>query len=67
MDLLAVLSPAGVRRSLIHAAAEAGSAGPGRPLPALAPEVADRVLARLAGASLLTFSVDGSAVPRTGW
>ena len=37
-------------------------AGPGGGLPALAPEVADRALARLAGASLLTFSVDGSAV-----
>ena len=36
-------------------------AGMGR-LPALAPEVVDRVLARLAGASLLTFSVDGSGV-----
>ena len=36
-------------------------AGTGR-LPALAPEVADRVLGRLAGASLLTFSVDGSGV-----
>jgi tetratricopeptide (TPR) repeat protein len=31
-------------------------------MPALAPEVADRVLARLAGVSLLTFSLDGSAV-----
>ena len=41
-----------------------GQGLPGRdgPLPALAPEVVDRVLARLAGASLLTFSVDGSAV-----
>ena len=62
MDLLAVLSAAGVRRSLIHAAAREGLAGREGPLPALAPEVADRVLARLAGASLLTFSVDGSAV-----
>ena len=62
MDLLAVLSPAGVRRSLVHAAAEAGLPGRDGPVPALAPEVADRVLARLAGASLLTFSLDGSAV-----
>ena len=30
MDLLAVLSAAGVRRSLVHAAARAGPAGPGR-------------------------------------
>jgi tetratricopeptide (TPR) repeat protein len=37
---------------------------PGRdePVPVLAPEIADRVLARLAGASLLTFSLDGSTV-----
>ena len=62
MDLLAVLSAAGVRRSLVHAAAGEGLAGRAGPLPALAPEVADRVLARLAGASLLTFSLDGSAV-----
>ena len=62
MDLVAVLSAAGVRRSLIHVAAREGLAGRDGPVPALAPEVADRVLARLAGASLLTFSVDGSAV-----
>ena len=62
MDLVAVLSAAGVRRSLIHAAARDGLAGREGPVPALEPEVADRVLARLAGVSLLTFSVDGSAV-----
>ena len=62
MDLVAVLSAAGVRRSLIDAAAREGLTDRDGPLPALAPEVADRVLARLAGASLLTFSVDGSAV-----
>jgi hypothetical protein len=62
MDLVAVLSAAGVRRSLIHAAARAGLADREGPVPALEPEVADRVLARLAGVSLLTFSVDGSAV-----
>ena len=62
MDLVAVLSAAGVRRSLIHAAAREGLPDREGPVPALEPEVADRVLARLAGASLLTFSVDGSAV-----
>ena len=62
MDLLAVLSAAGVSRSLVHAAA--GQRLPGRdgPLAALASEEVDRVLARLAGTSLLTFSLDGSAV-----
>jgi tetratricopeptide (TPR) repeat protein len=62
MDLLAVLSATGVRRSLVHAAAEKGLPGRDGPLAALTPEAADRVLARLAGASLLTFSLDGSSV-----
>ena len=62
MDLVAALSAAGVSRSLVHAAAGEGLAGRGGPMPALAPEVADRVLGRLAGVSLLTFSVDGTAV-----
>ena len=62
MDLLAVLSAAGVRRSLIHAAAQKGLAGAEETLAGLPPEVVDRVLGRLAGASALTFSVDGSSV-----
>ena len=62
MDLVAVLSAAGVRRSLMHAAGRAGLAGKDGQVPALAAEIADQVLARLAGVSLLTFSVDGSAV-----
>ena len=62
MDLVAVLSAAGVRRSLVHAAGRAGLAGRDGRVPALAVERADQVLARLAGESLLTFSVDGSAV-----
>ena len=62
MALLAVLSAAGVRRALIHTAARKGLPGRDGPLPALTAEVMDRVLARLTGVSLLTFSVDGSAV-----
>jgi tetratricopeptide (TPR) repeat protein len=62
MDLVAVLSAAGVRRSLVDAAAREGLAGRDGPVPALEQEVTDRVLARLAGASLLTFSLDGAAV-----
>ena len=62
MGLLAVLSAAGVRRSLVHAAGREGLPGQDGPMLALEPEVVDRVLARLGGASLLTFSVDGSAV-----
>jgi tetratricopeptide (TPR) repeat protein len=62
MALLAVLSPAGVRRALVHEAGRQGVLKRGwrhRKLPA---DVVDRALARLAGASLLTFSVDGSSV-----
>ena len=62
MGLLAVLAPAGVRRVLLYEAAEQGGLtgdGQSGEVPA---EVADRALARLAGASLLNFSVDGSSV-----
>jgi len=62
MELLAVLSPAGVRRALVHEAARQGVVVKDRQAGELAPEVVDRALARLAGASLLTFSVDGSSV-----
>ena len=62
MELAAVLSPSGVGRDLVHAAALAGLPGRDGPLPAMTVEAADAVLARLAGASLLTFSVDGTVV-----
>jgi hypothetical protein len=62
MDLLAVLSAAGARRSLIHQAGREGLPGRARPLRGLGPEVVDGTLARLAGASLLTFSLDGATV-----
>jgi tetratricopeptide (TPR) repeat protein len=62
MDMLAVLSSSGVRRSMIHLSAASGLPGREGPLSAMTPEATDRVLARLAGVSLLTFSVDGSAV-----
>ena len=62
MGLLAVLSAAGVRRTLVHEAAGLGVLGGDGQVGALPAEVADRALARLAGASLLTFSVDGSSV-----
>ena len=58
MELMAVLSSSGVRRAVIHAAGQRGVlGGDGR-----AADVVDRALGRLAGVSLLTFSVDGSAV-----
>ena len=62
MELLAVLSAAGVRRTLVHEAARLGVLTGDEQAGELPAEVADRALARLAGASLLTFSVDGSSV-----
>jgi tetratricopeptide (TPR) repeat protein len=62
MELLAVLSPAGVRRTMIHAAGRHGVLGGDGQAGGQAAVMVDRALARLAGASLLTFSVDGSAV-----
>jgi tetratricopeptide (TPR) repeat protein len=62
MELLAVLSAAGVRRVLVHAAVRQGVLGKDGQAGELSAEVVDRALARLAGASLLTFSVDGSSV-----
>jgi hypothetical protein len=62
MELLAVLSPAGVHRTLVHAAARLGALGRDAQAGELTPDVVDWALARLAGASLLTFSVDGSSV-----
>ena len=62
MELLAVLSHAGVRRVLVYEAARSGVLARDGQAGGLAPEIADRALARLAGASLLTFSVDGSSV-----
>jgi tetratricopeptide (TPR) repeat protein len=61
MELLAVLSPGGVRRTMIHAAAQRGVLGGGQG-DGLRDDMTDRALARLAGASLLTFSVDGQAL-----
>ncbi len=62
MDLVSVLSAAGVPRALLHAAGQVGAlAGPEQP-GAVPPEVVDEALGRLAGSSLLTFSVDGGTV-----
>ena len=60
MNLLAVLSPAGVPRALLRDAAAKGLlADDGEALPG---EIADRALGQLAEASLLNFTVDGSAL-----
>jgi tetratricopeptide (TPR) repeat protein len=62
MDLLAVLSAAGVPRSLVYTAGQEGLPGRDRPVDGVGAEVVDGALARLAGASLLTFSLDGSSL-----
>jgi hypothetical protein len=70
MNLLALLSSAGVSRSFLHTAAGKGllvrnaASGPGPPaeVTATAAAAVDEVLAHLAQSSLLTFSLDGSAV-----
>jgi tetratricopeptide (TPR) repeat protein len=62
MELLAVLSPAGVRRALVYEAARQGTFARDGQAGELAAEAVDRALARLSGTSLLTFSVDDSSV-----
>jgi tetratricopeptide (TPR) repeat protein len=76
MGVIALLSPAGVPRDMLRAAAASGIfTGTGQPprqehgqragdagLAHVAPASADAVLARLADASLLSFSHDGSSV-----
>ena len=60
MGIMAVLSPAGVRRDLLHAAGKAGVlASGGRPVAA---DLVDRALEQLAGFSLLSFSLDGQTI-----
>ena len=63
MDLVSVLSAAGVPRAVLHAAGQAGalqrSTGQAG---GVAPEVVDEALGRLAGSSLLTFSTGGGTV-----
>ena len=60
MDLISVLSAAGVPRVLLHAAGQAGVLTAQGPESEVSTGVVDEVLGRLAGSSLLTFSVDGS-------
>ena len=68
MDLVAVLSAAGVPRAVLHAAGQAGVLGgleqAGGPEEAggVAAEVVDEAVGRLAGSSLLTFSTGGGTV-----
>jgi tetratricopeptide (TPR) repeat protein len=60
MEMMAVLSGAGVRRDLLHAAGQAGVLTSGRHRVAAA--LLDRALEQLADWSLLTFSLDGQTI-----
>ena len=62
MGLVSVLSAAGVPRALLHAAGRADALAGAEQAGAVSVEVVDEALGRLAGSSLLTFSVDGTAV-----
>ena len=62
INVISLLSEAGVSRPLLYAAAQTGLFGqPGRDT-VVAPGQVDEAIGRLAGASLLTFSVDDSTV-----
>jgi len=60
LEAVAVLSAAGVRRELLHAAGQARALGAGRHR--VAAEAVDQALAQLAERALLTPSIDGRAV-----
>jgi tetratricopeptide (TPR) repeat protein len=62
MDLASVLSAAGVPRAVLHAAGQAGALRRPGQVGAVPAEVVDEAVGRLAGSSLLTFSVDGTTV-----
>jgi tetratricopeptide (TPR) repeat protein len=62
MDLASVLSAAGVPRAVLHAAGQAGALSEQGQAGGVAAEVVDEAVGRLAGSSLLTFSVDGATV-----
>jgi tetratricopeptide (TPR) repeat protein len=62
MDLVSVLSAAGVPRAVLHAAGQAGALGEQGQAGGVPLEVVDEALGRLAGSSLLTFSTGGGTV-----
>jgi O-antigen/teichoic acid export membrane protein/tetratricopeptide (TPR) repeat protein len=60
MDLVSVLSPAGVTRELLYTAGQTGAIAVGRQPRKHSPDIVDGALSRLVGSSLLTFNIDGS-------
>ncbi len=61
MEIMSVLSAAGVRRELLHAAGRVGALAGGSGA-TMAADAVDRALARLAERSLLTFSLGGQTI-----
>ena len=62
MEVLSMLSAAGVRRDLLHAAGHAGALAGGGSGTRLGAAVVDEALGRLAEGSLLAFSLNGQTV-----
>jgi tetratricopeptide (TPR) repeat protein len=62
MEVIAVLSAAGVRRDLLYAAGAAGVLANGGQEAEVSADLVDRSLGQLAVRSLLTFSLDGQTV-----
>ena len=63
MDVVSVLSAAGVPRAVLYAAGQAGALKRGKIRRVkVGPEVVDEAVGRLAGSSLLTFSTGGTTV-----
>jgi tetratricopeptide (TPR) repeat protein len=62
INVVALLSAAGVSRALLYAAGQQGLLQPSGARTAAGPQSIDEALGRLASASVLTFSVDGATV-----
>ena len=62
MEIMSVLSVAGLRRTLLYIAGQAGMLAVGTSEVEVSAEVVDSALAQLAERSLLTFSVEGETV-----
>jgi tetratricopeptide (TPR) repeat protein len=62
MELMSVLSPAGTPRTLLYAASQGAALRGSGQTGAITPGAVDEALGRLAGSSLLTFSMNGAMV-----
>ena len=62
MDLMSVLSAAGVPRTLLYTAGQTGALTGQKQTAQAPPDMVDEALGRLAGSLLLIFSVDGTTV-----